>query len=58
MSVAATYSGGGVVSGGVVATLQSAGAAGMGVAAKTVVCAAGGVLGYFGGKDKKDSQEE
>ncbi|XP_033893063.2 interferon alpha-inducible protein 27-like protein 2A [Acipenser ruthenus] len=58
MSVAAVSSGGGVVSGGVVATLQSAGAAGMGVAAKTVVGVAGGVLGYLGGKDEKDSQEE
>ncbi|XP_006126025.1 interferon alpha-inducible protein 27-like protein 1 isoform X1 [Pelodiscus sinensis] len=47
MSAAAVANGGGVAAGSTVAVLQSIGAAGLSLATKGVLTAAGGVMGFF-----------
>ena len=50
MSASAIANGGGVVAGGVVATLQSVGAAGLGAVGTAAVGAVGGFFGGAAGK--------
>lgn len=50
MAASAVANGGGVIAGGVVATLQSAGVLGLGVGAKAAIGATvGGIYSYFVG---------
>ncbi|XP_037603193.1 interferon alpha-inducible protein 27-like protein 2A isoform X1 [Sebastes umbrosus] len=58
MSTAAVANGGGVVAGGLVATLQAAGAAGLSGAATAVVTGTGAVVGWLVSviRGKKDKQ--
>ncbi|XP_076087641.1 interferon alpha-inducible protein 27-like protein 1 [Mytilus galloprovincialis] len=56
MAFAATANGGGVVAGGVIATLQSAGAAGLGLASKAIIgVTSSGIYSYLvGGCSEND----
>ncbi|XP_069853888.1 interferon alpha-inducible protein 27-like protein 2A [Dipodomys merriami] len=58
MSAAAVANGGGVTAGGLVATLQSVGAAGLSTSSNVLLGSAGSVVGAWLGRSKKKPEEK